>query len=571
MRDGHVAFVLYREPKLAISQILGWALLAALAWMQPGGLRAMDVVARLRRLPWALLALFTGWGLITALWVEVPQNLFYELEQYALLLPLALALEAWADRDPTVPQSVELGLVASLGLCVAVGILQAIVPLAILSPIDPGFAAINSSFFGYKNPMALAVAGQIFLLVRLCARLRPGRRVPLMLLIATELIYILALKSRTVWAALAGAILFLALLVLVREGFSRRLARAAVVLAAVAILCGTMVTAVPDLRWRAASLTGYLTHPSTFLESDRGTYLINTLQMARFHPLGVGLGDWQTQYPLYRKARRDLFVSDTTQIRKAHSDPVQYLGETGWPGLALWLGFVLSLLVSPVRRFLRTGDLQAGLAAGQVMVFALAMLADSLVEHPYGKMQMILIAFLAVRAGDGEARRAEPRLEHPRRWSLAAVGLTLVAACAVVISIRLIDKSFRAAVATDLVLEAQERMQSRTGPPRLEPQERALLERAVRAGEGLDRGPGISKELGRDLLAVARAELLLGHLDRAAFFTRAALHLQPYNPEALGLMATALQNRPVRAAWWRSAHDYVLNEATHGFARRHRR
>jgi hypothetical protein len=36
-------------------------------------------------------------------------------------------------------------------------------------------------------------------------------------------------------------------------------------------------------------------------------------------------------------------------------------------------------------------------------------------------------------------------------------------------------------------------------------------------------------------------------------------------------MATVLQNRPIRAAWWRSAHDYVLNEATHGFARRHRR
>lgn len=87
-REGQVAFVLFREPKLALLQALGWSLLAALAWVQPGGLRAADAWGRLRRPPWALLALFLTWSLITALWVEVPHNLLYELGQYALLLPL---------------------------------------------------------------------------------------------------------------------------------------------------------------------------------------------------------------------------------------------------------------------------------------------------------------------------------------------------------------------------------------------------------------------------------------------------------------------------------------------------
>jgi hypothetical protein len=335
--DGQVAFVLYREPKLAAMQILGWSLLAALAWRRPEGLRASAVLAHMRRPAWGLLALFVAWSLVTALWVEVPENLFLELGQYILLLALVLTLDAWAESDPAVPRIVENGIVLSLGAATVVGLFQTAVPIAILAPIDPRASVGGPSVLGYKNPMALAVVGQIFLLVCLLARTSSGYRRRLLAgLLAAELIYVATLNSRTSWMALFGAAAVLGLLLSVREGLGRRVLQGAGAAAAAVILFAAVQAVDPAGRQRAASVLGYMAHPAAFLESDRGTYLLNTLEMVRHHPLGVGLGDWQTAYPLYRRYRPDLFFSGTVQVRHAHSDPVQYLGETGWPGLILW-------------------------------------------------------------------------------------------------------------------------------------------------------------------------------------------------------------------------------------------
>jgi hypothetical protein len=89
----------------------------------------------------------------------------------------------------------------------------------------------------------------------------------------------------------------------------------------------------------------------------------------------MGLGDWQTQYLLYRLHRRDLYFTETIQVRRAHSDHVQVFGETGWPG--------------PVRG--------SPLLAAQVGAFAFAMLTDSMFEYPYLKLEILLVAFLATQ------------------------------------------------------------------------------------------------------------------------------------------------------------------------------
>lgn len=572
-RDGEVAFVLFRDPKLAALRALGWTLLAVLAWRRPGGLRVADIRGRLRRPAWAFLGLFLAWGLITALWVEVPQNLWHELGQYALLLLLALALDTWSDRDPEVPWLVELGVVVSLGVASAVGMVQAVVPIPILSPIDPHFAASDPSFLGYKNPMALAVVGQIFLLGRFLLGARPGRRAPLAFLLAAELAYLVSLKSRTAWVALAGAAVLLLLLVLKRQGPGRWLVRPLAGGALAVVLFGAALAADPDLRWRAASVSGYLARPASFLESDRGTYLLNTLNMVRHHPLGVGLGDWQTQYPLYRRVQRSLYFSDTVQVRKAHSDPVQVLGETGWPGLVLWLGFLGALWVAPIRCYLRTGEPAVALAAAQVMVLSLAMLTDSLVDHPYGKLLLVLIAFIAVRTDSGRVwtpREPTVRSAAEGRWRgrALAVALSLAAAGAAVSSAALLWKSCLTATATDLYLEVLDSLGQRPAPRRLDAHDRELLARAVLAGERAARLPGYVKESCDDLLLLAHAESLLSRRKKALSYARESLRLHPYNPSALGLMAL-LARHPAAASRWRRAHEHVLEEATHGFEGRY--
>jgi hypothetical protein len=50
-RQGQVAFVLYREPKLAAIQILGWALLGVLFWTCREDLRARALLAEALRPP----------------------------------------------------------------------------------------------------------------------------------------------------------------------------------------------------------------------------------------------------------------------------------------------------------------------------------------------------------------------------------------------------------------------------------------------------------------------------------------------------------------------------------------
>jgi O-antigen ligase len=538
--DGQVAFVLYREPKLAAMQILGWSLLAALAWSRPGGLGAAAVLARMRRPAWGLLAFFVAWSLVTVLWVEVPENLFLELGQYALLLALVLTLDAWAERDPAVPRIVESGIVLSLGAATVVGLFQTAVPIAILAPIDPQASLGGPSVLGYKNPMALAVVGQIFLLVPLLARASPGYRRRLLAgLLAAELIYVATLNSRTSWMALFGGAAVIGLLLSLREGLRRRGLRGAGAVAVAVVLFAAVQAADPVGRQRAASVLGYLAHPASFLESDRGTYLLNTLEMVRHHPLGVGLGDWQTAYPLYRRYRPDLFFSGTVQVRHAHSDPVQYLGETGWPGLILWLGLAGSLLAAPAARYLRAGDPQSLFAAGQVAALALAMLTDSVVQHPYGKLQLFLTGFLALQAGGGQpatgaAQAPEPRGRRVGSTALASA-LTLAAAVMVLLSMATVAKAFLAARTVALYREVDAGLSRRTGPPELAG-ERTLLRRAVQAGETFARIPGYTHELCDDYLVLSQAELLLGRRDKALTYLRRSLRLHPHNPAAQRFM-----------------------------------
>ena len=99
------------------------------------------------------------------------------------------------------------------------------------------------------------------------------------------------------------------------------------------------------------SAAAYAASPRTYLESDRGVYLRNTLNMARYRPFGVGLGDWQSQYPVFRSVRRSADFTDQgleVQVRRAHSDHVQFLGEAGWPGFVLWLAYGISIQNVPL-------------------------------------------------------------------------------------------------------------------------------------------------------------------------------------------------------------------------------
>lgn len=552
--QGQVVYVLYREPKLAAIQFLGWALLGCLFRVYRDDFRTGELLAGLWRPPWRWLALFLVYGLATGLWIEVPANLFYELSQYGLLLLLVIALGAWSVRDPAVPRIVEHGLVLSLGAAVLVGLVQATFPLAVLSPIDPGSGVANPSVLGHKNVMALAVVGQIFLLLRLVLACGPCRRGRLLaLLLAAELVYLASLESRTSYLALLAGAAVLAALLGVRGWLRPRVVLSGG-LAAALFLAALAVD--PGARSRAGSVVSYLSHPSRYLESDRGIYLLNSFQMVRHHPFGVGLGDWQTWYPLYRLHDRDQHFTEAVQVRRAHSDHVQALAETGWPGLVFWLAFLGSLLAGAVRASLRSETWEPLLLAAQVAAYGAAMATDAVAEHPYLKLEFFLVAFLA-------ARRTAPRSAFrggPSRW--LAPGIALLAVAGMGYAVCLAWKADLAATATARYVAAMRY----GGRPDLDPFEWMRLEEGSRAGEAMARTPGYFKGLSDDYRVLAQIDLRLGRRRRALSYARDSLRFHPYSPNTFRLMAELLQKRrPTAASRWSRAADHIMNEATRGY------
>jgi len=534
-------FVLYREPKLAAVRILGWAFLAALVLVHGRRLWAgLGMV--LRRPPLLLLAAFLVWGGASAPWARVPANVFYEWDQYLLLFALGLGVGAWARLDPRVLPRLGLWLVLAMLVPVALAFLQLLVELPWLRSIDPGYGVRHASVMGYKNPMALALLGQFFLLAGLVHESFRKRRDPflrgaLIALLVAELSLLLSLKSRTAWLALSGSGCALLALWPARSGRRAVLVRAACAVLLLGIGVGLLWVS-PATRDRLGSLGEYLAHPARALDSDRGTYLRNTLVMVRDHPWGVGLGEWQTWYPLYRQHNPRLSFTDAHQVRRAHSDPVQFLGELGWVGLALWLAILAAGLLTPWRRF-RSCREEGGshvflFVMVQVLALSLAMGTDYLVEMPYGKFQFFLVWGLAVLGGQERAVvESGGPLGSGRHRALVA-GVTAVALGQFVLA----GQDLAREHASGMLLALDRRLVQADSA-----QERArLLDAIAEQGKHLDHLVGHSKTSYRDPLVLAHAALFRGQRQQAIGHLRQALRLHPYHPESYRLLALALED-----------------------------
>ncbi len=545
--DGRAAFILYREPKLIAAAVLGWILVAARVWTWRSSLTADEAVAALRWPALSALAALVGYLALTGLWVRVWQNYFYELNQYVLLLALLAVLLIWSRREAAVTSWVRGALVASLAIVTGLGILQALVPLAVLTPIEPRSGVDHPSLMGYKNPAALALLGQIFLLAQLAVTGRKKAwRLGLGLLLAAEIAYLVSLESRTSYVALAAAAIFLIVLRLARHTSRRTMKRLAAAVAAVAVV--TVLLASRDAA-------------RAYLATDRGTYLANTLNMARHHPFGVGLGDWQTQYPVFRKHNRDMSFSLRFQTRRAHSDHVQFLGEAGWPGLALWLAFLLLLAGGTARHYLRTGAYASLFGSAQVVALAVAMGTDYFVELPYHKLQLFLVAFLALASRDDTGSR--PRRSHGpgvRHAVLLAIGISAVALLQIAYHVHLARKIHLAAAMEKSYLTAIERFSEKPD----DPEGVADLRQVLGHGRQLHGLAGSTKRLHKTYLLLGHSAHLLGQGPSARAATQKALELHPYYPNAMRLM-TAVAEDPESARRWRRAYEHVMSEATRGF------
>ena len=132
---------------------------------------------------------------------------------------------------------------------------------------------------------------------------------------------------------------------------------------------------------------------------DRVAMLKAGVAIIRHHPLvGVGPSMVQSEYPLYRVPEAVKPVQP-----HLHNVPVQIAAERGLPALAVWMWFIVTVVVELARR-LRSADRPFLAAAGLGAVAA--MLAAGLFEHNFGDSEFLML-FLAMITLPVAAGRAD--------------------------------------------------------------------------------------------------------------------------------------------------------------------
>ncbi len=563
--DGQVAFVLYREPKFAAALTLVWWFLALFLLLHRDRLDASALSASLRDRPIQLLALLLLLFALATLWAEVPANGLFELSLYLPLFMLVIALIIWMRSDTRVRSVIELSLITSAAVATAIGGLQWLFEPEWLTAINPLAEVGYPSVMGYKNPMALAIGGQIFLLFGWITPKRSSRgisgwRLLLILCALAELGYLAWLESRTSLGAFAVAIGVLLLVAVVWPPRRLPWRRLATIVTLAALLLGLGVAAVPAAREKGLSLLTYVIHPVAYLESDRGVYLRNTLNMVRHRPWGVGTGDWQTQYPVYRLHDRYRSFDETYEVRRAHSDHVQILGENGWLGFAVWIAFlgaVLWKLASVYRGSREPADL---FLLGQIVFWVTAMTTDYVLDLPFHRLAFFLLIACAVAGkvhlSDVEASDGGRETIGFPLWARnVSVAMTLGAALlTTVMATRALRLAHDSAVMTRHYLLALDRRGT----------ERSKLHhRAAFHGETLLATAVHSKTRFKDWQVLADVFRRLGNKDAARRCAMRALELHPYSPKTFRLLARLTSGDEQRR--WQEGYEHIVDQATAGY------
>src|SRR6185436_5196120 len=130
---------------------------------------------------------------------------------------------------------------------------------------------------------------------------------------------------------------------------------------------------------------------------DRVAMLQTGAEMIKDHPLaGVGPNLVERLYPQYR---------DPNGVQKVnphlHNVPVQIAAERGLPALAVWLGFIVGLVVALAKQ-LREPQLRFLAAAGLAAVTS--MLVAGMFEYNFGDSEFLMLFLILVTLPFAAAR-----------------------------------------------------------------------------------------------------------------------------------------------------------------------
>lgn len=140
----------------------------------------------------------------------------------------------------------------------------------------------------------------------------------------------------------------------------------------------------------------------TFFTS-RGWIWRDTVAMIRANPfLGVGLGAYETAYPIYSRDDGSLLLGQSYAVDRSHNDYLQILADCGFVGVAIALWFIV-LVFRAVARGVKSRDpLMAGIALGcGASIFGILVhsLFDFNLQLPSNALLFLLLAAVASRTG----------------------------------------------------------------------------------------------------------------------------------------------------------------------------
>ena len=337
------------------------------------------------------------------------------------------------------------------------------------------------------------------------------RRWPALVALALLIAFLPVTRSRA--AALALALQLAVLIwVLVARGWVRRV-RLGLAGVAVGLALATLGVAA-GLGW---TLTDTAKGRSLGIRWDLAA---SALQMGVDHPwTGVGLGRFEAAYPAYGPPVSGEF--GVLHVEHPHAEPLEVFAESGLPGL-LALAWIACSVVSVLVRLARSSSPWHRRAALALGLSVIALGVDAMSGFPLRTALAPLVLALVLGLCSRLDRAAVPLPASPvlgparwLAWTAGPVAALIVAGAVALSLVRLVgDHALR---------------------------EMALAERdgryaaAVAAGRvaaRLDPRPTV-------LLALARAELRVGHRDAALSLLDRVLSARPYDATAVATLGSA--------------------------------
>lgn len=241
--------------------------------------------------------------------------------------------------------------------------------------------------------------------------------------------FLICTRTRAAWVGLLGAILVTILLSrLLPSKTHQKLKSFKYSILAILSLCLVFATFLPEniqgnrriqFDEKKADATTAVTSLFT-KEGDRGRTDLwrHSLSMLYHHPLGVGLGNWQFQYPYFARGNH---INVKAAPERPHNDLLWIATELGILGLSVFIGLLVLTLHRVIHLLKNTTPDERILIQG-LMILIGAYLIDGLFSFPRGQIVPSLYFWFAI---GGIFLLSQPSKPETLRIPIWAKGLSL--------------------------------------------------------------------------------------------------------------------------------------------------